>query len=215
MKNSIIVIVATLLFSLQLSAQVKVGFKTGISTDQLESEQIFVNSIDELQDLGIAIGDASYGIHGGLFIQGKIGRFIIQPEFLFNSNSIDFVVSDLQNGEIVESIKTESYQHMDIPIMLGLKFGPLRLQGGPVGHVFLNSTSELFDISGFDQKFDEFTWGYQTGVGLDLWKFMFDVRYEGNFDNLGSHFSIRDQDFQFSQTPARIVFSLGYKFGKK
>ena len=215
MKKSIILFTALLLFSIQLSAQVKVGLRAGISTDQLETEEILITDFDELQDLGIAIGDASYGVHAGFFIQGKIGRFIIQPEVLFNSNSIDYLVTDFEDGQIVENIKTESYQNVDIPIMLGLKFGPLRLQGGPVGHFFLNSTSELFDISGYDQKFDEFTWGYQGGIGLDIWKLMFDVKYEGNFDNLGSHFSIKDQDFEFSQTPARIVFSVGYKFGEK
>ncbi len=215
MKKSIILFAALLFVSMEMNAQLKAGIRAGISTDQLEQEQLLINNFDDLEDLGIAIGDARYGIHAGFFLQGKIGRFIIQPEVLFNSNSIDYVVTDFADGNIVESIKTESYQNVDIPIMLGLKFGPLRLQGGPVGHFFLNSSSELFDISGYDQKFDEFTWGYQGGVGLDIWKLMFDVKYEGNFNNLGSHFSIRDQDFQFSQTPARIVFSLGYKFGSK
>lgn len=212
MKKYFILSATLLLFFVQANAQVKVGVRAGMATTQLDQEEILINNFDELQELGIAISDANYGIHAGFFVQAKIKKFFIQPEFLFNSNSIDYVVTDFENGEIVESIKTESYQHMDIPIMMGFKFGPLRLQGGPVGHVFINSSSELFDISGYEQKFDEFTWGYQTGIGLDIWKLMFDVKYEGNFNNLGSHFSIKDQDFQFSQTPERIVFTLGYKF---
>ena len=215
MKKSIILFAAVLLFSLDMTTQIKAGIKVGIASDQIEKEDIFINNLDQFNDLGIAIQDASYGIQAGFFVQAKIGRFFIQPEFIFNSNSIDYAVSDFANGEIFESIKSESYQHLDIPVMLGWKLGPLRLQGGPVGHVFLNSTSELFDISGYDQKFNEFTWGYQTGVGLDLWKFTLDARYEGNFNNLGDQFSIGNQDFAFSQTPSRVIFSLGYKFGRK
>jgi len=96
--------------------------------------------------------------------------------------------------------------------MMGFKFGPLRLQGGPVGHVFLNSTSELFDIEGYDQKFDEMTFGYQAGVGLDIWKLVLDVKYEGNFNKTGDHIVFAGQQFNFDQTPGRLLVSVGFAF---
>ena len=199
-------------FLITTEAQVKFGIRGGISTSQVEPSDLLIRNASDAEELKLAINDSNYGAHFGLFTQFKIKKFFIQPEVLFNSNSVDFTVTDFRDGNVVELIKNEKYQNLDIPLMMGFKFGPLRLQGGPVGHVFLNSTSELFDIEGYDQKFDEMTFGYQAGVGLDLWKFVLDVKYEGNFNKEGDHIVFGGQQFNFDQTPGRILVSLGISF---
>jgi len=158
------------------------------------------------------VNNSDYGTHFGFFAQLKIRKFFIQPEVLFNSNSVNYTVTDFRNPSVVDIVKNEKYQNLDIPLMMGFKFGPLRLQGGPVGHVFLNSTSELFDVQGYDQKFDEMTFGYQAGVGLDIWKLVLDVKYEGNFNKQGDHIVFGEQQYNFDQTPARLLVSVGFAF---
>ena len=96
--------------------------------------------------------------------------------------------------------------------MLGYKLGPLRFEGGPVGHVHIRSKSDLDELDGYEQRFEDFQLGYQIGGGLDIWKFLIDVRYEGNFNNFGEHMHIAGQEVRFSQNPSRIVFTLGYSF---
>ena len=103
-------------------------------------------------------------------------------------------------------------QNLDIPVMLGLKLGAFRIQGGPVAHMFLNSKSELDDIEGFDLNFDEWTYGYQAGLGLDLGKLMIDVKYEGNFNKLGDQISFDGRDYNFDDRPGKLVASLGITF---
>ena len=206
MKKSAFLAFSLFFFASQLNAQVNFGIKAGLSTEKLDMENVSLN------DLDIAIKEAKYGLHFGVFVRGSVGkRFYIQPEVLFNSNSVDFKVNDLSDG-LVNTILTEKYQNLDIPLMLGLKFGPLRLQGGPVGHVHLASSSELGGITGFESRFNDFNLGYQAGFGLDIWKITLDAKYEGNFSNFGDHITVGGEPVKFSQNPSRWIFSAGFCF---
>ena len=201
------------LLATQLSfAQFKIGVRTGISTTDVSPSQLLIKNSRDLDEFGLSVKEANYGLHFGIFVQGKIGNFFIQPEVLFNSNSVDYNIEDLSFQGTGSIIKNESFQHLDIPVMLGVKFGPLRLQAGPVAHVFLDSTSELFDFANYEQNFDDITFGYQAGIGLDIWKFVLDFKYEGNFQKYGDHLVFFGNQYQFDDSPGRMVASLGFAF---
>lgn len=206
MKKSILFLLC-LMAGLALQAQVKVGVRLGVSTTSLNEEDLA-----NLNELDVALKDASYGVNGGLVVQINLGNFMIQPEVLFNSSQVDYNVSDVGNG-IVDELFKEKFQNLDIPLLLGYKLGGfLRLHAGPVGHVLINSTSELTDIQGYKEKFNNFTWGYQAGFGVDIGKLMIDMRYEGNFNNYGDHFEFFGTEYEFDQSPARFLVSIGYFF---
>ncbi|MFQ5445422.1 MAG: porin family protein [Saprospiraceae bacterium] len=182
------------------------GIKVGLSSETLNFEEV------QTSGLSLAIKNASYGFHIGLFARGNLSnRVFIQPELLFNSNTVDFTVTDLADG-LLGTVLTEKYQNLDIPVMAGLKYGPLRLQAGPVGHVHIASKSELGEISNYKERFKDFTLGYQAGVGLDIWRLLLDVRYEGNFTKFGDHMRVGGEQIKFSQNPNRWVMSVGLAF---
>ena len=212
MKKSLLLFAVCFLAFQSLQAQFKMGFRGGLSTMDVVPGQLFVTNSDAAKELGISISEANYGAHMGIFIQAKMGNFFIQPEILFNSNSVNYKVQDFTGPNTIEIIKTESFQNLDLPLMMGMKYGPIRLQAGPVAHVHLNSSSELFDLEGYGQKFDEMTWGYQAGLGLDIWKLMFDLKYEGNFQKFGDHITFFDQPFNFDKSPGRFIASVGVSF---
>lgn len=204
-------------FAISLFAQnnkkFKFGVRGGVSTTEISADALFVTNTEDMDRLQIGIQEANYGYHFGFFAQARAGSFFIQPEVLFNSNTVDFKVVDLTINEAVPEILNEKYQYLDIPIMVGFKFfNTLRLQGGPVGHVYLNNASELVNIEGYEDKFEQFTYGYQAGVGLDFWKLVIDVKYEGNFNNFGNHINIDGRSYEFNQTPTRLVASVGNAF---
>lgn len=210
--RSIIFIFTLTLFSLSLNAQVKFGIKAGISTIDISPNQLVLKDQNNLDDIGLSISNADYGFHFGVLTQITIKKFFIQPEVLFNSNSFDYQLEDFGNNGLVNTVRSESYQNLDIPVMLGFKAGPFRLNGGPVGHVFLNSKSELTDIEGYEQVFDTMTFGWQAGLGIDIWKLMIDVRYEGNFNKFGDHIEYNDTAYNFDDNPGRFLISAGIKF---
>lgn len=204
-------------FAVSLFAQnkkkFKFGLRAGVSTTEVKAGELLVTNAEEMAHLKLGIQEANYGYHFGFFAQARAGSFFIQPEVLFNSNSVDFKALDLTNNEALPEILHEKYQYLDIPVMLGFKlFNTIRLQGGPVGHVYLNSSSELFDIEGYEEKFEQFTYGYQAGIGIDFWKLVVDLKYEGNFNNFGNHITIDGKSYDFNQSPTRLVASVGIAF---
>ena len=192
-------------------AQVKVGLKLGLSSTNLDTEGLRLLETGGRERFELALENSDLGLYGGFLVNIQLGSFIIQPEFNYNSNSSDFELNDLSiNG--VSDIVSEKYQYLDVPVLLGCKFGPLRIMAGPEGHVFLSSTSGLLDIDGYEQDFQSLTLGWQGGVGLDLWNIVLDVRYQGNFNNFGDHITFLGTEYEFNDSPSRILFSIGWLF---
>ncbi len=207
MKKHFVWMAALILLPLLGQSQNKFGIRAGLSTPNLDKETVQQNG------LTVAIKDAKYGFHIGLFSRFYLGeKLYLQPEALFNSSKVDFDVSDFGQG-LMNTVLEESYQNLDIPLMLGYKIGPLRLEGGPVGHIHIASKSELEEeVTFYTQRFQNFNMGYQAGLGLDIWQFVLDVRYEGNFENFGEHMTVSGQQIRFSQNPSRWVMTLGFAF---
>lgn len=212
MKKILVLLLLSCFISSRAQAQddgFRLGLRAGVSSTNLETENLF--SSENSNNFQLAIENANYGYHVGLF--ARMGRKLyLQPEILFNSNSIDYKYTDLSNGETVSSILKEKYQYVDIPLMVGAKLGFFRIQGGAVGHIFLNSDTELTAIQEFTQNFKDLTLGWQAGIGLDLGRFLIDLKYEGNFNHAGEHIVISGNQYQFSQMPTRMIASLGFAF---
>ncbi len=206
MKSFIFVFTILCFFTFQTNAQIRFGIRGGLSSSQLNQESIQTNGVS------LAIKDANYGYHLGVFGRAKLSKhWYLQPEVAFNSTSVDFVVTDFSDG-LVDKVLTEKYRNLDIPLMFGYKLGPLRAEAGPTGHVYVASKSELEQIGGYEGRFDNFNLGHQAGFGLDIWKLMFDLRYEGNFEKFGDHMSIGGQQVNFSQSPTRWLMTVGLSF---
>ena len=187
-------------------AQVKIGTRIGISTYNLNPETI------EAQSLSIAIRQANYGFHFGFFLRGHFSkRFYLQPEILFNSNSVDYEANDLTLG-LIKSVFGENYQYLDLPILFGYKLGPFHIEGGPVGHAYLASKTELELLNIYENRLNNFHLGYQAGIGLDIFRLVLDVRFEGSFNKFGDQIYLEGTSTPFSQNANRWVVTIGYAF---
>ncbi len=195
------------------SAQLRIGLKGGFSTTDVDAKDFRVTDPGGIDRLGIALKEARYGIHGGLVVRAQINKFLIQPEVLFNSNRVDYLVTDLNTQ--VSGIFSEKFQYLDIPVLVGFKFGPLRLMGGPQGHVYINNSSDLIDFQNYEQTFKDVTLSWMGGIGLDIWNLMLDVRYEGGLTKFGDHINFFNTRYDFANRPSRWLFSAGFLFGGK
>lgn len=199
----------TFLFTITyLQAQVRVGLKFGASSNNIITKPIDIQGINDLSDFSLNLKYANYGVHAGIFTQIRLLGIFVQPELIFNSNSNDYSINSLG----ISTLKRESYNHLDIPMLVGFKLGPIQLGAGPVGHVFINSKSELFDLEGYSQKFKQFTYGYQGNAAIVIGKLYLDVRYEGNFSKFGDHITFSGHQYNFDKSPARIIGSIGIAF---
>lgn len=194
----------------QLNGQIALGIKGGLATFDVKPGDLVILNQNDAEAFRLKIDDAKYGIHIGFFLQAKTNAVFVQPEILFNSNTINYQIEDIATGDL--RILDETYQNLDIPLIVGFRAGPLRLGGGPVGHLAISSSSDLFDLDGYDQNFKNMTWGWQAGLGLDFWKLHIDLRYESNLSNFGDHLTFFGEQYEFDDKPSRIIASLGISF---
>ena len=212
MRTVIFLFIATFAFINTNHAQVKFGVKAGLSTIDISPNEIAINNPDNNQNLGLSIAEAKYGFHAGIFTTIPLGKWFIQPEVLLNTAKVEYQLTDLSFSEVTNGFFSESYTSLDVPLLLGFKLGPLRLNGGPVGHIHINSQSELTDIDGYSQKFADMNYGWQAGLGLDIGKLRIDARYEGNFNKFGEHINFDDTAYNFDNSPGRFIASVGFAF---
>jgi len=193
------------------SSQVQFGFKAGLSSLDLVSNAIQIDQGST--NLKLSFENSTYGHHFGFYTRLSFLGIYLEPNFQFHSNVVQYRLKDYSRiDEAVSTIFTESYQNFDIPVLLGIKAGPLRFFAGPVAHLHISSTGDLVDFPGYNQRFKSATYGYLAGLGLDLWRLRLELAYEGNLSRFGSHFVINDQPYQFSEAASRIIASIGFRF---
>ncbi|MEO6131106.1 MAG: hypothetical protein ABIQ02_04615, partial [Saprospiraceae bacterium] len=117
------------------------------------------------------------------------------------------------NSDIGSKVIRDSYKNLDFPVFMGLKVGVVRLGAGPVGHLLINGHGPFGGYSGAEPpQVKNFTWGYQAGFGLDLWKLHLGARYEGNFSKFGDSITFFGQKFNFDTPNNRLIASIGFSF---
>lgn len=197
--------------------QIRFGVRAGLVSSSLTQEDLpsIITDAGGVDRLKLALEEGNYGVNFGFLIRAELGNGFIQPELNFQSNSVDFTLDDLSQPGVTGDVLKENYQYLDIPVMFGLRLGPLRVQGGPQGHFFLNSTSDLFEFDEYKQNFSDFTVGYVLGGGLDIWNLMIDLRYQGNLNRFGDHITFFGKEYEFSQRASQWNLSVGWLFGKR
>ncbi|MFD2574159.1 porin family protein [Spirosoma soli] len=164
--------------------------------------QTFRNSIN---DSFASRTGTSFGIYTRF---GK--NLFLQPELLYSTRSGSFEV--VRNGQAQQvTVKTTSF---DIPILLGLKGGPLRVMAGPVVSLRVDDNQRLgeavrqYTNGTLNDAWSKAYYGYQVGGGLDIGSFGLDVRYEGNISEVAQ---INGDSGRFSQRFRSWQVTLAYQ----
>lgn len=211
--KKLILILAAFFFLVQFAdAQLfTYGIKGGLGVNKMK--------VSDLTDLGsgadvydLVTGDNVMGYHIGIQTRIKIAMFFVQPELYFNDGG-GIVEKVAENG--ANELLTVDFKRIDLPVLVGVKFGPMRLGLGPVGS-YVVKESVVNDISELDPDYSVFTnsmtWGFQAGLGLDLSKISIDARYESSLSKLGETFQVGGANFNLDARPSQWIFSVGFWF---
>jgi hypothetical protein len=209
MKHFIFSTLAFLLCT-SLFSQIEFGLKAGLSSYDLAKDGIVINTAGN--NIEWNIKNSGYGHHFGIYSRLTLLGVFVEPALLFNSNTVNYDIKTYSESGVFNTIRKEKYNNMDIPVIAGIKLGVLRFQGGVVGHLFINSISDVVDVKGYEQRFKKTTYGWQAGTGLDIWKLRMDLMFEGNLNKFGDHINIGGNNYAFAKTPSRLMLTMGYKF---
>jgi len=224
MKRFYLVLLLTVFALPSVFGQLQFGIKGGIvsaSTSLDEQIPISAQLQDELEQpdleqLKMKAQDAKVGFQAGFFGRISLAALYVQPELMFTSTSSRVKVSEVYTNGIdstYSTIKDQEFKRIDIPIMVGWKFGPARLQAGPVGTIMLDQKSALEAFGDYKEEFNGATWGYQVGLGLDLFNTLtVDAKYEGSLSKLGESVTIGGNDYDINNRPNQFVVTVGLFF---
>lgn len=179
MMKRLFSIMLVIMISLPAISQIKFGLKAGVSTNNLSMATVKTLTSGSTSYTVDALTEAKYGFHGGAFLRLTLLGIYVQPELLFATRTNEYTVKNVQTN--VSSVVEQSFNKLDIPVMVGFKLGPLRLNAGPSASLLINTPKELIDSPDFESMYNRMTIGYQAGVGLDILKTLtVDLRYEGS-----------------------------------
>lgn len=202
MKKLILIVLAVVV-STGAFAQFGFGLKAGASSNNFNVEGVTGGTASTIA----AANEASWGFHGGVFARVSFLGLMVQPEILFSMAENNMLVTDAG----VESLKSQKFNKLDIPVMLGVKLGPVRIMAGPAASVMLSSDTDI--IGDAESLYKTATFGYQAGLGVDLMKKLtIDVRYEGGLSNFGDEVSVGGETLTLDGRSSAILLSVGYMF---
>ncbi len=196
--------------------QIDFGLKGGINTGWIRMDDL-IKVQDGVEEYSLeGVSNLSVGFHGGLMLRITLFKAYLQPEVYFSSTKGEVTVKDIYgfNPDRTEWVEQLEFGRIDIPVMIGYKVGPLRLNLGPVASILISEKAELLDFEGYKEKYKTATIGFQAGAGVDVFKkITLDVRYEGNLSKLGDSIDIGTGDpINLDTRASQLVISLGVLF---
>ncbi len=205
-KTTILALFFLMALSNSAISQVHFGAKLGIHSFDLNDPSDIILQDDQ----SIQFTEAKMGFQGGVYTRIEIGRGFIEPRIMLHSTSVEYTF-DGENGGLFNNVVEEKFTNLDIPLLIGTKLLFFDVYGGPVAHINMQTTSDLFDWDEYDEMFSTANYGYRLGLGFDIGKINIGVEYEGNFSAFGDHISIGGQQFSFDDRPSRVIANLGIR----
>jgi len=193
MKKLLIAVIGLFLIGSVEAQDFSIGPKVGVSQGNVS-----------VSGDGFTSGDSRMGYHLGGFIRMGGNFFFIQPEVLYTNTGGE--ISRLDGANTVTY--AASFNRLDVPVMLGLKFANVfRIQAGPVANFLLSSELRDNVDNVIDPDYRTSTIGYQAGIGLDIANMIIDLKYEGPLGRTADSIA----GFQTDQRQNQLILSLGIR----
>ncbi|MES2517851.1 MAG: porin family protein [Bacteroidota bacterium] len=173
-------------------SQFSLGIRGGVNFSQLKTDFKSQSFGDNLQQSL----DTKTGYVGGIY--ARIGsKIFIQPELIFSAKGGN--INILKSGSTNAQTVAIDYTSIDVPLLVGFKLGPLRLNAGPMAS-FTVSSKGLDEAlkqyaSNIGDSFKNASYGYQAGGGLDIGSLSVDLRYEGSLSEVAGVNSLNNINF--------------------
>jgi hypothetical protein len=203
--RKLIFIVLAIFIAFPAYSQVKFGIRAGANTSTVPTYD-FSTGTSNIE----ALKDASWGFNAGVFLRIGLGPIYLQPEIDFTTNTYEYNVTENTVSEIMD----QTFNRLEIPLLIGIKLGPIRLNAGPSATIPIGSPENLLNDENFDDMYSGTTFGYQAGVGIDIFKrITLDARYGGSLaEEFGDSVDIGGQTFTLDARQPYFGLSIGVMF---
>ena len=212
MKKLLVSVFLLSLVNLSANGSIGYGLRGGINFSSLGT----VNETFENYQL-FGEPDSYFGFHVGGTSLIPFGSFFVQPELLFASTGSFLRLEDIREEATIEDrvYFRAAFYKVDLPVILGYRYGPLRIMAGPVYSLMLGKTDDFepghMEVS-FEQNLYTSSFAYQIGAGLGLGNLLLDLKFESGLTPMGNTVTIGDVTRTFDSRPRQVILSIGLLF---
>jgi hypothetical protein len=205
MNKKLLVLLFVLAFAKgnETFAQFSLGIRGGVNFSQLKTDNTQSVGANLQQSL-----DTKTGYVGGVY--ARIGsKLFLQPELIFSAKGGS--VNILKNG--TSQTVAIDYTNFDVPLLIGYKLGPIRINAGPMASFKVSNSNGLDEelkkvSSNLGESFKKASYGYQAGGGVDIGSLSVDLRYEGSLSEVSA---LSSSNINFSQKGNLWQLTVGLK----
>ncbi|MCF8253937.1 MAG: PorT family protein [Bacteroidia bacterium] len=204
MKKIILSFTCFLIAFTAISQELEFGFKAGLSKGGFTYSNFTANTV-KYSPTNENISTYNFGAYGRLKLW-VIGLYV-QPELMYNKRGSNVTLETTTDKYIFSN--TANY--LEIPVLVGFKMlKTFRIYGGPNFQIMTKQKTDIPNAPKFaSSDLTKKTTGIQLGLGLDLMKLRFDVKYDFNAGNMGTPF-LYDGSGPSAQN-TMLTFQIGYK----
>lgn len=190
MKRIVIMVVGLLLLTTRAADAQLLGFgvRLGIGTGSYEFDSLMIEG-GTLEPAGDRVG----GYQAALFMRLTVPSFFyIQPEVQLSERDYIFGIKYPTEPKEYKNIKT---YRIDIPLLLGFKFGSVRLFGGPTWRI----GSRQYTKGGktpFEVSFNDNDIAAVGGIGVEFEGVILEVRYTSYLEQTTSQVRVANEKQQ-------------------
>jgi hypothetical protein len=190
----------------QSTEYLQAGIKGGINLSNIAIDNNFSVNVDK------SLATKTGYLVGAYARVGK--KMFLQPEVFFSAK--DYEVNALNALTKSNDVVSFSQKSIDVPILVGLKLGPVRVLAGPVASYSFSADASANNalktyFSGTPREIsNRSNFSYQAGIGLDILSLSLDVRYQGAISELSNTIAI-PTGFNYAQKPSFFQATLGLR----
>ncbi|MBC8154702.1 MAG: PorT family protein [Bacteroidetes bacterium] len=203
MKKVILLVALTALPALSF-AQFSIGVKGGVNLSRLSFGNFVTTRLNPNGSPAVSVDGRQFrdnfseslnsrtGTSFGIYTRFG-GNLFIQPEVLYSTKagSFDIIRTGADGSSTTQSVNV-NVTSFDVPVLLGIKGGPIRVVAGPIvsfrvdNNQGFNNALQQYRSGTFNDAWAKAYYGYQVGLGLDLGSFGLDVRREGSISDVAA-----------------------------
>lgn len=178
---------------------IQFGVRAGLQTQSIHASK------DEV--LGMFSANKDFGYQLGFMARINFPILYIQPELVYSHHRFTM---DMEQGASSKVI----VRNVELPLMVGAKFMFLRFMAGPVFNLMTDTGNKLKNTTmAINSDISRSLLSYQLGVGVELGRIIFDVRYGGQFKKAEQTIVKGDQQARtYKLGMNQWQFNIGYFF---
>ncbi|MFW5792820.1 MAG: hypothetical protein ACOCWC_00950 [Bacteroidota bacterium] len=211
-KKLVLSLAFFLMLIISANSQTQYGIRGGINFSSLGNNEVTFGDYKLVGE-----PDNYFGYHIGATSMFDVSFLYLQPELLFSSVGSFLRLEDIRDGAGIEDrvYFKQSVYKVDVPVIIGYEYGPIRFGAGPVYTMIIGSSNDydesILNVS-YEQNYNLSSLAYQVGVGLGLGNLLLDLKYEGGITSFGKDVKIGDISNPFNARPRQIILSIGLLF---